>query len=219
MSEGKHGQVRETYLRYLLDNDGEQAYAFIRSLADDHVPLIDLYDDILQGVMVEIGEMWHRREITVDQEHYMTSFTQKVMSQFYAKIFSSDKTNCKALVCSVGSELHEMGARMISDLLEESGWDSSYLGAGVPKRALLQRVQKDAPDLMVLSVTMPQHLPECKEIVETVKKNHPDIMVAVGGRAFQVTNRLWEKWPADFYANKARGLLHWTNQKFGECYE
>ncbi len=218
LAEGQYGHVKETYLRYLMENDSENALAFLKSVAEDDVPLIDLYDEILYDVMVEIGELWHRRIIDVDQEHYMTSFTQKVMAQFYDRIFSSDKHEHTAIVASVGGELHEMGPRMISDLLEEAGWDSLYLGAGVPKKSLLRRVKLADVALVVLSVTMPQHLYECKKIVEAIKEQFPSTHVAVGGRAFRMTSELWKKWPVDFYSDKAREFLEWTKKTFRDAH-
>lgn len=203
-------EVNKKYLDYLLKNDTNGAYKFIESLLKIGYTLEEIYIDILQEVMYEVGEMWHKQLITVDKEHYCTSTTQVILSQFYPMIFSSDKKNAKILTCTVGSELHEMGARMISDLFEYYGWDSIYLGASVPNKFVIKAIEENKPDLIALSVTMPQHLAICHDLVKMIKEKNIDTKIAVGGRGFNSTDRLWEKWGVDISTENALQLVKWA---------
>ncbi|MFW6298984.1 MAG: cobalamin B12-binding domain-containing protein [Bacillota bacterium] len=205
--EGKYAHIKATYFRFLKERNAKKAIQYIKSLYEQGLPLEDIYVDILQEVMTEVGELWQRKEIEVDEEHYMTAITQTVLVQFYDKIFSSEPNGKTAIACSVGSELHEMGSRMISDLLAFHGYDTTHLGAGIPKKAILKRLIQEPADYLLLSVTMPQHLLECKAIVESVKAQIPGIKIAVGGRAFTMTDKLYSKWPIDFYAEDAKRLI------------
>ncbi len=205
--EGKYAHMKNTYFRFLKDRDAQKAIQYIKSLHEQGLPLEDIYVDILQQVMIEVGELWQKREIEVDEEHYMTAITQMVLSQFYDQIFSAEPNGFTTLTCSIGSELHEMGGRMVSDLLALQGFDSTYLGAAVPKETILRRIEKEAPDYLLLSVTMPHHLLECKDIVESVKNAYPKIKIAVGGRAFTMTDKLYSQWPIDYYADSAKQLI------------
>lgn len=135
--------------------------------------------------MYEVGNLWHQNIITVDKEHYCTTTTQMAMSQFYPLIFSRPRKNCKFLSCSVGSELHEMGIRMLSDLFEYQGWDSIYLGAAVPAAAVLTAIRENKPDLVGLSVTMPQYLPLCLDIVRSIRDSGLSCKIAVGAELFR----------------------------------
>jgi MerR family transcriptional regulator, light-induced transcriptional regulator len=209
-----YGIICQTYLNYLLDTKTNAAIQYIKTVRESGIDIADIYVDILQPVMIEIGEMWHRREITIDQEHYMTSTTQVVIAQFYQEIFSQERNKKKILTAAIGGELHEMGIRMVSDLFEYHGWDSIYLGGGTPKKAIMDAIFRHQPDLAAFSVTMPQHLLECKEIVEELKEVYPKIKIAVGGRAFQMTDRIWEKWPVDIYLKDAKALILWAEQNF-----
>ena len=166
---GKYAHIKETYFRYLKEKKAKKAVAYIKEISKGDIPLEDLYVDVLEAVMREIGELWQERAIGVDEEHYMTSITQMAMSQFYEIIFSSESNGKTALICSVGSELHEMGGRMVSDILALHGWETTYLGAAVPKQAVLDYLEIHRPDAIMLSVTMPHHLLECREIVDSVK--------------------------------------------------
>lgn len=213
---GKHADIRKRYLDLLLDSDTEGALAYVRSLAEADLPLEEVYVDIFQEVMREIGERWHANEITVEEEHYMTSLTQTALAEFHPHIFDTARNGKKVIVCTVGSELHELGARMVSDLLEHMGFDSIYLGAAVPQASVIRSVEKHDPYFLALSVTMPQHLRECRKIVEAVKKKRPDVLVAVGGRAFTMTDDVWKRWPVDAYEPDGKGLIRWVRRLEGD---
>ena len=209
---GGNDDIKTEYLNYLFKSDTKSALGVIENAALKGLPLEVIYEDILQDVMFEVGNLWHQNLMTVDKEHYCTSTTQMALSQFYPVIFSAPRNGHKILTCCVGSELHEMGIRMVSDLFEYHGWDSIYLGAAVPKEAILHAIGENHPDLLGLSVTMPQHLPLCREIVSTVREKYPDIKIAVGGRAFLSTNRIWEKWEVDVYTLNAAEFVNWAKE-------
>ena len=206
-NDDRFGMVRRKYLNYLMNHDSRSATNFILEMFKSGFALDEIYIDIIQKVMVEVGQLWHQGKISVAEEHFITVATQTVLSQFYPVIFSTPKKNYKLLSCSVGNELHEMGIRMISDLFEYHGWDTLYLGAAVPKKSILETIEIEKPHVVALSVTMPQHLMLCEELVREIKEMFPKVLIAVGGRAFAMTNELWKAWNVDLYATDARTLI------------
>ena len=179
-------EVKE-YLDSLLRKDTRKAMYLVQQFTDQGIPLDDLYVEILSECMNRIGELWHTSRITVDTEHYCTAVTQTAMTQLYPLLFSHEKKNHRILCACPGTELHEMGARMVADIFENDGWDSFYLGAAVPENAMLESIRDIQPDLIALSVTMPQHLITCQEMIDAIRREFPAIRIAVGGRAFRST--------------------------------
>lgn len=202
----------EQYLDSLFKKNNRRAFYLVQNFVERGIPLSDVYVEILAESMRRIGELWHTAQITVDTEHYCTSVTQMAMAELYPVLFETKRKN-KTLLCACpGTELHEMGARMVADIFENDGWDSVYLGAAVPEDAMMDAVEENKPDLIALSVTMPQHLIACQEMVEHLRKEYPEAKIAVGGKAFSSTHELWKQWPVDFYAVDARDLLHYADQ-------
>lgn len=197
----------ETYMQSLFERNSRRSFYLVDQFAKTGIPINDIYVEILAESMRRVGELWHTMQITVDEEHYCTSVTQMVMSQLYPIIFEKERKNKLILCACPGSELHEMGARMLTDVFENEGWDSMYLGAAVPVDALLSSIRENHPDLVALAVTMPQHLIECRELVEEIRKEFPQMKIAVGGRAFLSTQGMWKAWPIDYYAENANELL------------
>ena len=198
------------YLDCLLQSDTEGALALVTGCVKEGIPLDDVCSDIVAEAMRRVGELWHLHLISVDMEHYCTSVTQMALSQFYPLIFGQPRKGKTVLIACVGSELHEIGARMIADLFEYSGWDSIYLGAAVPVETLLSAAEKDQPDLIALSVTMPQHLPLCRNAVEQLREKFPKPKIAVGGNAFTDT-KIWKSWNVDIYTEDAKALVQWAD--------
>ena len=201
----------DEYMSCLMQKNTRQAIRLIKRFVDQKIPLDDIYVDILSESMKRVGELWHTAEITVDTEHYCTSVTQMAMAQMYDILFDTEKKDRTILCVCPGKELHEMGARIIADLFENHGWDSVFLGAAVPVEYIMESVRENHPDLVTLSVSMPQHLMDCEMAVEEIKKEFPDIKVAVGEKAFESTNDIWKKWPVDIYTKDARELLARAN--------
>ena len=71
----------------------------------------------------------------------------------------------------------------------------------------MDAVRENHPDLVTLSVSMPQHLMDCEQVIKEMKEEFPDIKIAVGGKAFESTDEIWKKWPVDIYSKDARELL------------
>ena len=210
--ESRYEKEIEEYMNCLFKKDTRKAISLIRKFADQGIDLDDIYVEILSESMKRVGELWHTAEITVDTEHYCTSVTQMAMAQMYDLLFDGERKNKTVLSVCPGMELHEMGARIITDLFENHGWDSIFLGAAVPVDYIMESVRENHPDLVTLSVSMPQHLMDCEKAVREMKKEFPDIKIAVGGKAFESTTAIWKKWPVDIYSTDARELLAKANE-------
>ncbi|WP_312711725.1 cobalamin B12-binding domain-containing protein [Proteiniclasticum ruminis] len=212
--QGDHLEIRQAYLQALLEGETEKAEEIIEQAKNSGISLLDIYEHILAKTMHEIGVLWHRNIISVDKEHYATSVTQTVMSHYFEEIFSRPRKNKVLVSLAVGSELHEMGIRMLSDIFDHEGWDTHYLGAGVSFEKVMEGIRLYKPQLVALSVTMPPYLPHCEEMVRGIKEAHPELLVAVGGQGFKSASNLWREWGADYYGNKAMDLLKWAEYPF-----
>jgi methanogenic corrinoid protein MtbC1 len=209
---GDYFEIRKSYLDALLIGDIKKAHQVIAEARNQKIPIEEIYEAIITVVMIEIGNLWHQNIITIDKEHFATSVTQTVLSSFYDEIFASKRKNKTLAACAVGSELHEMGVRMLSDLFEHKGWDTYYLGAALPAASVLHALSEHQPDLVALSVTMPQHLIECERLVKSIREKFPAMKIAVGGQAFKQTSDLWKRWEVDHYSQTAKSLVQWADQ-------
>ena len=189
-----------------MDGNRKKATDFILKLADDGMPLNKIYIDIFQNSQYEIGRLWEENKVSVAQEHYCTATTQMIMSMLYPRLFSTERIHKNVVATCVGSELHEIGIRMVADFFEMNGWNSYYIGANTPTNAILESIEMNKADILALSVTLTPHINRAKEIILEVKKVHPNVKVMVGGYPFIQDSELWKKIGADSVASSALDL-------------
>lgn len=174
------------FLHYLLNEDKNMARTLIMSLYERGLSLEDMYFKIFTYALKKVGEYWEIGQMEVWQEHYISEVILDLMSELKAKENGVLKNNYSILTLTPGSELHNIGLKMISDLLELRGWDVTYIGSNVPVKSLLQAIEIIRPNLLAISVTMPDHIDSACNTISAIKnrfgKKAPTIVV--GGNAF-----------------------------------
>lgn len=106
----------------------------------------------------------------------------------------------------VPGELHEMGARMVTDFFEMDGWDTYYLGANMPTESVVKYIIDMKPQCLAISATMTFHVSAVKELIRLIRiaPDIPsDLKIMVGGYPFKVAEGLWKNIGADGYAQNA----------------
>ena len=201
--------LRREYLEKVLARDKREAVRLIVGTAEDGVPISDLYIEVLQPVQREIGRLWQNNEITVAQEHYCTAVTQLVMSQLYSYVFSGEKNGHKMVMTCISGELHEVGARMVADFFEISGWDTYFMGANMPVESIVDAIIENDAELIGISVTMNYGVPFAQELIGRIKSNVQvaKTKVLVGGRPFLLSDTLWRVTGADGFAIDAAAAV------------
>lgn len=197
-------QMARNYLDLLLSGDRPTASRLILDAIDQGASIQDIYLEVFQRTQQEIGRLWHTNQISVAQEHYCTAATQLIMSQLYPRIFSTNKKGLSMVATCVGSELHEIGARMVADFFEMDGWNTYFLGANMPTKGILNMLEQRQAALLAISTTMTFHIPLVRELVVETRKSGLNVRIMVGGYPFNVAPRLWESVGADGYAPDAR---------------
>lgn len=211
-SEGSYPELadrRRVFGARLLAGDYASCLQIAESvLAEDQGQEL-LYMGLIQPVMYDIGRLWEQDKISAAEEHLATSVVGRVLAALYAKIPQAGTIRGKAVVSSAPNEYHELGARMLADLLEADGWDVLFLGANTPAEELLSLLSKTQPRFLALSLTMPFGLDKVAGIISRIRAN-PElggIKVMVGGAAFNMDPGLWCQIGADAWAENPRAAI------------
>ena len=106
------------------------------------------------------------------------------MNLVYPYLFNQEHKNRKAIISSAVNEYHQIGGRMVADIIEMNGWDSYYLGANTPLTELLRMIEEKKPDVVGLSVSMYYNLYRLSDYISSIRQQFPFVEVLVGGHAF-----------------------------------
>lgn len=210
-----HGELALRYLNLVLAGQRDEASRLILEAADGGLSVRDIYMDVFQPVLYEIGRLWQINEISVAVEHYSTAITQTVMSRLYPRVFTTEKNGLSLVASSVGAELHEIGIRMVADFFEIEGWSTFYLGANAPAAAVVAALREQAASLLALSATMSAHVTQVAAIIEAVRRDcGADLFILVGGAAFNRSPGLWKQVGADATAGNAEEAVRIARAHF-----
>lgn len=184
------GRLSRLYLDALRAADAAGAYRVVSQALEKGMAMPALYSRVVAPAMHEIGALWEKGAITVADEHAATELTHRVLAGLRSPFsvgVSADSEDRResplALLAAVEGEQHALGLRMAADVLEDSGYRVVYLGADVPTYALLQSVRAFSPDLLALSATMPELTPVLEEVVDGIRREHPQVDLLLGGQA------------------------------------
>jgi len=211
-------KISDIYVDFLLQGKRSEAIELIISNVNGKIALEDVYLKILQPAMYTVGKKWQNNEINIAVEHYCTAATQMLLAMLFPLCLGADtKKKKKMLGCCLGSELHELGMRMVSDFFEFAGWSTYFLGAVTPSESLVETIKKEEPDVVCLSVSMYFGVPQAEKVIKMIKgiDTYPPPKVLVGGLAFNVNPELSVRIGADGFSGNASEAIKVAEQLCG----
>lgn len=176
-------------LAELLDYDEEMAEATLAH-AFALYPVEHVGEHIIMPVLVEIGERWHRGEVSITREHYATNYLMQRLAAILRTVPNATARPLLWVGCAPG-ELHEVGALLLSIYLRRSGFSVRYLGQNLPTDDLVAEVATMQPDLLLFSATTIESAhrlgPLCARLADL---DPPRPIIGYGGRAFNLRPEL-----------------------------
>jgi methanogenic corrinoid protein MtbC1 len=205
------------YLAAVLAGDRRTAFGVVDEALAAGAHLRQVYVDIFQPALREVGRRWEANRITVADEHLATAITEAAMARLYERLFATSTGQGRLLLAACAdAERHEVGLRMLCDVLEMEGWDTVFLGSSVPIPDLVQMVRSREPDVVALSASIAPHLVRVRAAIEALREALGDRtpLIAVGGRAFHDDPDLAAQIGADFTANDAVDAARQLKERF-----
>lgn len=145
-------------------------------------PMEEVLIQFVQPVLVELGEQWHRNEISVQLEHFASAYIQrKVMT-----LMNSQPFNPEAPLVVVGcapGELHEIGVLCLALFLRRQGLRVLYLGQNIPLVDMDGTLRALQPAMLAISAHMRENVDALRALALMVQQDisNPPLFVFGGG--------------------------------------
>lgn len=208
----RYGQSRlapleqaDGFFESILEGSHSQAVQVVVQAMDAGVSLVQAGVQIVQPALYAVGDMWQHNRISVAQEHLACAISQNALVAAYMKATFLPNNGKQALFACVQGNHHAVGLRMVCDAVETLGWSTKFLGADVPTFDLVRMADAQRPDLLCLSVSMPQHLAVARQTIDLLHAELGNACPAiwVGGLATFSAPDAWRISGADGYAQDA----------------
>ncbi|HEX2963015.1 MAG: B12-binding domain-containing protein [Bacteroidota bacterium] len=173
------------YLSCLLEGDKPKCSAIVAHLIENKVDPKELYERLFQRSLERVGKLWENNKICGATEHMATTITECLMSYTYPVVSAPEKIGKKVIVACVPKEFHQVGAKMVADVFELQGWEAYCLGANTKETELFKLINEKQPDLLALSMSLYLNVVRLTDMIESVKKEFPQLEIIVGGQAFK----------------------------------
>lgn len=196
----------------LANGQAEETTGLLVKSYLDKRPLAAIFDQLLATAMQKIGDLWHRGDLTVAQEHLATRAALHALQTLDKVVAEPVPNNLLAVCCSTEADFHELPVQCTELILKHEGWEVLSLGPNTPFYALTEIVARLHPSLVCVASTILDDLDravrEFKEL--RAQATRTGAAIVLGGAGFadaDVRRRL----PAELYADNFRQLLDFAN--------
>lgn len=141
--------------------------------------------NIIGPVLVDIGYMWEKNEITIAHEHYACQYLRTRIGMIVNNL-QIDPFMPKVVAVCGPSERHELGLLMFTLYLRKKGYEVIYLGTGIPTEDLKAVVKEASPKYLFMSCTISQNVNETLAVVTEIQQTYENLTIGLGGNAFKL---------------------------------
>jgi MerR family transcriptional regulator, light-induced transcriptional regulator len=192
--------MRDQLLDALVSVNLRQAHLLVNTICT-LFPIETVVLELFRPVLIEIGERWTQREICVADERFATNFIrQRLLSliQLYAPFANGPRLIC---MCPPGED-HEIGLLTFALLMEQRGWEIIYLGQNVTVDGLLPFLQRQAPALVSLSISLVENVSGLLNVCRAIEPlQEQGMLLSYGGRVFDQYPEMQQRLPGLFLGN------------------
>jgi methanogenic corrinoid protein MtbC1 len=163
---------------------------------------------VLLPAQHEVGRLWHLNDLSVSEEHLVSYTTQRLMATLSNLARRKPDNGFTAVAGAVAGNVHDIGIRAISYLLEIDGWRTIYLGSDIPQVELPGTLDTYQADVLLLSVALSSQLPATARSIKTIRERCAlPVKILVGGNGLSERADIWQEIGADGYAPDAESAL------------
>lgn len=174
----------ESYLENLLSGNRKACSEIAKQYLSQNPSIKDLYEEVFKTALYEVGRLWETNKITVATEHLATAITEGILNELFGQIVTGKRYNRKVVVACVEKEQHQVGIKMVADVFEMKGWESFFLGTGIPSSELMRFIHEVKPDMLAISLSVYYNLAGLIKMLEAIRAEFPTLLILLGGQAF-----------------------------------
>ena len=122
----------------------------------------------------------------------------------------------KVVLGTVQGDVHNIGKKIVSTILESSGFQVIDIGIDIPADKFVEAVKREKPDILGMSALLTTTMPRMREVIDALKqyKLRDKVRIMVGGAP--ITQSFADSIGADGYAPNAISAVDKAKQLIGK---
>ncbi|HMN42053.1 MAG TPA: cobalamin-dependent protein [Phycisphaerales bacterium] len=194
--------LMERFFEALIAGDRPMARSVVEQARTAVGGPLNLITEMFWPTHQQIEKLYKADQLTRMCHHMAVRLLRQLIDQ-NASMLTLDYSKGRTVLAFCGpSENEELGAQMAVDVLESSGFEVRFGGAGIATDEVLSRVNEDKPDVLMMFCSAPQDLPEIRGLIDTLREIGASngTQIVVGGGVFNRAEGLAEEIGADLWA-------------------
>lgn len=180
--------LKTAFLKNLLSGNRSECSEITRKYLDINPSIEDLYEDLFRVSLYMVGTLWETNKISVATEHMATAITEGLLNELYEQNISQKRHSKSVVLACVENEKHQVGIKMVGDIFEKNGWETFFLGAGLPTGELIRYINQSNPTMLAVSLSVYFNFPNLLKMLTALRSAFPDLPIIVGGQAIKSVN-------------------------------
>ena len=173
-------KIKKNFFDLLIHGEIDEVYCIYKEFTKYNT-LSTFYQNILRPVLYTIGDMWDSKKLDVGDEHIASNTVLRLLEIIKKEMRPRITKEKTILICTPYSENHIIPCLMLETFLSIRGYEIINLAPSVPMISILNQIQSKKPDLVLISITLVDHLQSAKRMIDKIKKTKTPILV--GGQA------------------------------------
>ncbi len=205
------------FIQTLIDGGEEAATNVFITAHLEGKPLAEIIDRIVCPAMREIGESWHRNEISIAQEHLATRTVISALYKLRNALPVPEMKNRLAICCAMEGDLHELPTLLAQIAIENEGLEVINFGAATPLYSLADEIVRHAPNLVCISAAVINDLERLSRDYKDFREETArlEIPILLGGRVFE-DEHIRKRFESEFYARSFTEVAEFARRLAGK---
>ncbi len=147
-------------------------------------PSASIISDALVPGIQEAGELWNKNVYFWPDVVMSTEAFRAAMEVIEPHLSSGQiGTAGKVLIGTVAGDMHNLGKKIVIDMLRCANFNVTDLGEDVPAATFIDKVKESKPDILGLGCYMTTTMPEMRNIITELKHSgqRDGVKVIIGG--------------------------------------
>ena len=201
-------EILKDIARTLENGDSTAVKELLRkALALDIPPETILNNGLIKGMEV-VGKKFKENEIFIPEVLIASRAMKSAMNIIKPFLIEEgSQSKGKIVMGTVKGDLHDIGKKIVSIILEREGYEIIDIGIDVPKEKFIDVLRKENPDILGMSALLTTTMSYMRDVIEAVRAEgfKKRIKIIVGGAP--ITQSFADEIGADGYAPEAISVI------------
>ena len=197
----------DAFCAALLNANAAQAEDVVRDHVSVAAEIPVWWEEVITPALHRVGRLWALGEINEAHEHMATAIAFRIMARTYPQLPRPRRHAETVAVLVSPGEIHDIGATMVRDAVELSGYRVLFTGSDTPADTVTSLIKTNRVHSVLVSTTLATNLTGTSSLIDRIRNETDGVRIIVGGQAYRWDPKLWQTVGADALEQSLRGAL------------